>query len=302
MARIALLAPTGMLGSAVYDVLKDKHELVLIHRDADKLKLLDKAYGDVAKHTSVPFDLMELKEDYGEGFPTATIGPRMQKLLDAVGNVDAVVNAAGIIKPYSTKDPIITFFINGALPHILSTYYQEKLIQITTDCAFDGIEGAPYTEESVKRPTDLYGLSKAIGEPSDHSLVLRTSIIGPEIHSDVSLIAWVRKQHGQSAKGFTRHLWNGITTRQFGKIVDTIVSNRSAYPDHGLFHVFSNDVTKYDMVTAIAKKYNVDVKIEPDDGPVLDRRLGTVKSLNAALKIPSFEQMLEDIRPHDSSA
>ena len=53
MKKIAIFAPTGMLGSMVYKVLKDKYELILVYRDEDKLKILNDAYGDVNKHRKV---------------------------------------------------------------------------------------------------------------------------------------------------------------------------------------------------------------------------------------------------------
>lgn len=296
MSRIALIAPTGMLGSAVYGVLKDRHDLTLILRDPKKIASLEQAYGSVKNHKIVAYNISDTQQDFLTGFTDARFSPSLMRLKEEIGDIDILVNAAGVIKPHSLKDPATTLFINGAFPHLLSSLFGGKLIQITTDCAFSGLDNvAPYTEDSIKDPNDLYGVSKSLGEPSDRSLVLRTSIIGPEISGFVSLIAWVQNQSGQTIKGFTRHLWNGITTKQFGKIVDEIVSHRNDYPNHGLFHVFSSDVTKFEMVNAIAKKFKVNVTVNPDDGPQLDRRLATVKDLCFKLKIPSFEKMLEDL-------
>lgn len=295
MKTVAITAPTGMLGSMVYNVLKDKYKLVLVYRDEDKMKILDEAYGGVGKHKKVSFDLMNLYQDYVAGFPTSNIGPNTKKLVDAIGEIDAFINCAGIIKPHSLKDPITTMFINGAVPNILSAIYKDKLIQITTDCAYDGLVGAPYTEASPKTPNDLYGLSKSLGEPSQHSLVLRTSIIGPEVTGFVSLISWFKKQEGQTIKGFTNHLWNGITTKEFGNICDRIVSNRDAYPKTGLYHVFSNDVTKYDMVTKFKEKYGVNVTIEKAEPAPVDRRMRSVYDLHKKLEIPSFNEMIDQL-------
>ncbi len=295
MARIALFGPTGMLGSAVYGVLSTQHELILLSRDEEKLKLLDDAYGSVSKHRFVRFDVAELYQDYLEGFSKLHQSPKFAALTKEVGEVDGVVNAVGVIKPYSTKDPAMTLFINGAFPHILAAHYGPKLIQITTDCAYSGLEGAPYTEASPKSPNDLYGLSKALGEPADRSLVLRTSIIGPELHSNVSLIEWFKQQDGKTIKGFTNHFWNGITTKQFGKICHTIITNRNQWPTNGLYHVFSNDVSKYDMVQAFKQKYNVNVTIEEATPAPVDRRLGTVKDLCPKLQVPTFQDMLADL-------
>lgn len=295
MARIAIFGPTGMLGNAVYGILSKSHELVLLSRDEKKLKLLNAAYGGVMQHRFVKFDVAELYNEYLEGFSKLHQSPKFKTLAEEIGEVDGVVNAIGVIKPHSTKDPTMTLFVNGAFPHILAAHYGSRLIQITTDCAYSGLADAPYTEESPKSPNDLYGLSKAIGEPADRSLVIRTSIIGPELHSNVSLIEWFKKQEGKIIKGFTNHFWNGITTKQFGKICDTIISNRSAYPAHGLYHVFSNKISKFDMVTAFKEKYGIKVTIEPATPDPIDRRLATVKDLCSKLTVPPFREMLSDL-------
>ena len=68
-----------------------------------------------------------------------------------------------------------------------------------------------------------------LGEPKDKSLVLRTSIIGPEIAEHVSLLDWFKQQEGKTINSFANHFWNGITTKQFGKICDEIISNPEKY-------------------------------------------------------------------------
>lgn len=284
-----------MLGSAVYNVLKDKYKLTLVYRDGDKLNILDQTYGDIKKHKRIKFDFQEIYQDYITGFPKDIEGQNTTKLFDQIGDVDAIINCAGIIKPYSLNDPATTLFINGALPHVLSQHYKEKLIHITTDCVYNGLEGAPYDENSPHSPNDLYGLSKSLGEPFKHSLVLRTSIIGPEITGFVSLIEWFKKQEGQSIKGFTNHYWNGITTKQFGKICSAIINNRDQYPENGLFHIFSNDISKYDMVISFKEKFNINVNIEPAEPAPVDRRMSTIHNLCKKLNIPTFNEMLKEL-------
>lgn len=296
MKTVAILAPTGMLGSMVYNVFKDRYHLVLVLRDEKKLAALDAAYGGVSRHRSVPFDFTEVFEQHRAGFPTETTAPALERLEASIGPVDALINCAGLTKPHSLEDPAKTFFINGALPHILAERFGSRLIHITTDCAFDGIAGSPYTEVSPKRPNDLYGLSKSLGEPSDTALVLRTSIIGPEISGFTLFISWVRSQEGKTVSGFTNHLWNGITTRAYANCCGRIIEERDAFPQHGLFHVFSSTVNKEEMVVEIAKKYGVRVTVEPKQAtPAVDRRLGTIHDLCARLSIPPFHQMIEEL-------
>ena len=295
MKTVAIIAPTGMLGSAVYAQLKDHYKLVLVLRNPKKLEELDRHYGGVSMHQSVIIDSGGIYQDYLKGFHTAAVSSSVKKLLDAIGPVDAVINCAGITNRYSAQKPLEAMFVNGALPHIFSYHYGSKLIHITTDCVYDGIDGAPYNEMSPPNPTDIYGISKLLGEPKDHSLVFRTSIIGPEITGFVSLLEWVKKQERKTIKGFTNHLWNGITTKEFGNICDKIISNRDAFPKSGLFHIFSNDVTKYEMVMKIKEKFGVNVNIEPEESSPIDRRLGSIHDLCKKLQIPSFNKMMEQL-------
>jgi len=292
MKKVLLLGASGMLGSAVYNVLKDKYSLVLSFRNLEDANLLDKAYGGVDNHQKVEFDLEHVYQDYlsKKGNP----GEYFNKFLNEIGEVDYVINAIGITIPFSLKNPALTFFINSAFPFILSGIFGSKLIHITTDCAFDGQKDYPYDEESVKTPFDIYGFSKAIGEPTD-CLTLRTSIIGRELKGFTGLLEWFLKQKGETINGFTNHFWNGVTTKEFGKICDRIMDNREEFPETGIYHVFSNTVSKYEMVTKFKEKYNIDCEIVSDDIPRLNRTLSTKYPMCQKLNIPSFDKMLEEL-------
>lgn len=153
MKRVLLLGATGMLGSAVYGVLRDKYRLVLGVRDEGKVALLDRAYGGTSKHTIVRFDAAGMYQDYAakKGFP----GEYLTEFLRRVGEIDRVINAIGVTIPFALRDPAMTFFVNGALPHLLARTFGERLIHITTDCVYDGRAGFPYDETSQKSPNDL---------------------------------------------------------------------------------------------------------------------------------------------------
>lgn len=288
MKKIAIIAPTGMLGSMVYKVLKDKYELVLVYRDEAKLKILNEAYREVDKHRKVQLDIASIFNEH-------QVQPNFAEKVAEIGEVDAVINCAGVIKPYSTNDPAMTFYTNGVFPRLLANVYGSKLIHITTDCAYNGITGAPYDENSIKNATDLYGLSKVLGEPSEQALVLRTSIIGPEITGFVSLIEWFKKQNGQTISGFSTHLWNGITTKEFGNICDKIISNRDDFPATGLYHIYGSDVNKLEMLLTFKEKYAIDVTINDATPAAVDRRLRSIHNLNVKLNIPTFKEMIANL-------
>ncbi|MDP3771520.1 MAG: sugar nucleotide-binding protein [bacterium] len=291
--RIALTAPTGMLGSMVYRELAEQHELVLIYQDERKLAVLNRVYGGVARHRKVPLDLVDLAEDYREGFAGASFGPRTTTFIDAVGAIDLVFHCAGVTNRYAAERPLETFFLNSALPHLLSCIYRERLVHVTTDCVYSGLAGAPYDEAAVKTPSDIYGLTKALGEPSDHSLVFRTSFVGPEIGDGVALLSWFFRQAGKTIQGYTNHWWNGITTLELARIYARIAADRSAFPTTGLFHLFATDITKHDLLSKWKERWGVPVTIVPAETTPIDRRLSSRYDLCVRLEIPPLDVMLD---------
>lgn len=286
------MGATGMLGSAVYDVLKDKYELILTAREKGKIDLLEQKCGGTNRHRTVIFDASPTYQDYvnKKGYP----GEYLSSFLKEVGEVDFVINAIGVTIPFSLENPALTFFINGALPHILAGQFGKKLIHITTDCVYNGKKGFSYDENSPKTPVDIYGLSKSLGEPTN-CLTLRTSIIGRELEGFTGLLEWFLRQEGKEITGFAEHYWNGITTKEFGKVCDKIMSEPEKYPRVGLYHIFSTTVSKYEMVNKFKEKFGINCKINEDHENKLNRTLTTMKDLNPKLRIPTFNQMVDEL-------
>lgn len=292
MKRVAIIGATGMLGSMVYRTLKDVYHLVLIYRDEKKITLLRNAYGDIKEHKAVQLDFQQFYKDFvlKEQYKANDV---FSRLTVSIGSVDAVINCAGVIRPGTGIDQSGTFFINSALPHLLSRMYKDRLIHVSTDCVFDGKKGAPYKETDPPNPNDIYGLSKSLGEPSQNSLVLRTSLIGPELDGETSLLGWLSGQKG-IVYGFTNHLWNGVTTKQFAIICRTIIDNRNVYPKNGLFHIYSDPHTKYEILKMLQKKYNIPVTIRHAESlSAIDRRLASIFSFSKSLDVPSLHEMIQ---------
>jgi len=81
MKTVAITGPTEMLGSMVYNVLKDKFRLILICDDNEDLTLLEKTYGDTSKHKRVKVKFDDLYQDYLTGFPDKPVGINFQKMI-----------------------------------------------------------------------------------------------------------------------------------------------------------------------------------------------------------------------------
>lgn len=213
--------------------------------------------------------------------------------VDELPFADFYINAIGIIKPHMLRDLKSAVYINSIFPRELADECEKrgaKLIHITTDCVFSGKDGN-YNEESLHDALDDYGKSKSLGEPKN-CMVLRTSIIGPEIHSNVSLISWVQAQGNKKINGFINHLWNGITTLQYAKVCEKII-NGDLYSD-GLYHIHSpNTVNKFELVSIIDYKYKVGATIVPTEALVaVDRTMSTKKDLCAKLDIPEIKTQI----------
>jgi dTDP-4-dehydrorhamnose reductase len=159
---------------------------------------------------------------------------------------------------------------------------------------YSGLSGK-YTEEDKFDPLDVYGKTKSLGEPSD-CFVLRTSIIGPEIKGKLSLLEWFFKQKDKEINGFQNHFWNGITTLECSKIIEQIIKN-NLY-ENGTKHVFSNIVSKYDMVNTFKEVYDINVKINKIDAKdFCDRTLSTInKDFLNKLDIKDFKNMIFEMR------
>lgn len=205
---------------------------------------------------------------------------------------DYYINAIGVINVHVAKDIKRAIVVNALYPHMLADR-NRGVIHISTDCVFSGREGN-YTENSIHDAVDDYGKTKSLGEPKN-CMVLRTSIIGPEIHNDSSLIAWVRKQSGKEINGYTNHYWNGITTLQYAKVCEQIIDN--GWYKEDLYHVVSpNSVTKYELISMINEYYGVGAVVRPFETPTkVDRTMSTVKDLCSKLIIPEIKDQITQL-------
>lgn len=208
---------------------------------------------------------------------------------------DVVINCAGIInKLVDVVGELKTVQINSAFPHLLATVCSEigvKVIHPSTDCVFDGLRGS-YTENDVHSPTDFYGKTKSVGEPKNCT-VIRTSIIGEEVNQGRSLVEWVKKNKGSEIGGYTNHVWNGVTCYEFAKICHKIIEG-NLYWD-GVRHIFSNSVTKYELVELVNVLYNLGIKIMPKETPIkCDRTLSSI--YDPIIEVPSLAYQVAEMR------
>ena len=211
---------------------------------------------------------------------------------------DYILNCVGIIKQHKEDAaPIPCIKINSLLPHQLAelaSEYGGRVIHFSTDCVFDGKRGS-YTEEETPNATDIYGRSKAMGEVvCDNALTLRTSFVGRELSSHLSLFDWFLTQKGTRIRGFTRAIYSGVTTNQMANIVRLILQDFPALS--GLYQVVADPISKHDLLKLAKEIFELNIEIEPYHDFAIDRSMKGDKFYSVTgYKSPSWETLLEDI-------
>ncbi len=233
-------------------------------------------------------------------------------LFDDKPKFEYVINCIGAIpQKYANKSEVQfrqMIELNSLLPQSLdemSRVHGFRTIQIATDCVFSGRSGKQ-SEKSLHDATDVYGVSKSLGEKySPNTMHLRCSIIGKNDTSNASLHNWLlAHKKNSNVNGFRNHRWNGITTTAFAKIVRGIIEKQLFSP--ATQHIFPADaVSKYELLQIIAlANSRSDLQIWPTENEMtIDRTLSTAyPSINDLLwsaggypAIPSISELVDEM-------
>ena len=236
-----------------------------------------------------------------------------------INSTTIIFNAIGIIpqrlnkknKAYHNR---LYIKINSIFPNILNQIckkYGAKFIHPSTDCVYSGLKGN-YNEQNIHNSTDLYGVSKSLGETD--CTIIRVSIIGEEKYNKKSLLEWVKSNKNKNINGYINHYWNGITCLQYAKIVYHMVINNIFWK--GVRHIKSpNIVSKYELINIINTVYDLNIKINKtyvtERGKskrnmhnVLirkkcDRTLSTIYSTNDIFDIHDLKSQIIELKNYD---
>jgi dTDP-4-dehydrorhamnose reductase len=214
---------------------------------------------------------------------------------------EVVVNAVGIVKQRTeAKEVIPSIEINSLLPHRLALLCRTigaRLIHFSTDCVFSGRRGN-YRETDQADAEDLYGRTKLLGEVSEsHCLTLRTSMIGPELSRKTGLLEWFFSQRGKTVKGFTKAIFSGFPTSELAHLVELTLMKVPAI--HGLYHVASEPISKYDLLSLVRDRFGLPITIERDTAFECDRSLDASRfHRDTGYKPPAWEAMIDNLASH----
>lgn len=278
--RILILGGDGMLGNQLLRSLSIRHDVRVTLRQ--RLS----AYKE--------YDLFRAENAY-EGVEAGS----MDRLIEVLGEFrpEGVVNAVGIVKQRSAaKENIPSLEINSLFPHRLAGLCKAagmRLVHMSTDCVFSGRKGK-YRESDPCDAEDLYGRTKYLGELYDnHCVTLRTSIIGKELSRRQGLLEWFLAQRG-SVQGFRNAIFSGFTTLELSRIIERILTE---HPEKGgLYHVSSDPISKFDLLTLIKREMGLGIEIIPTEEPRLDRSLDSSRFRREFnYTPPTWEAMIREL-------
>lgn len=264
--KILVLGANGMLGYSIFTELSVNKSI--------------EVYGSVKS-------IKKVKNYFPEKLIGKLIGGIDAEYIETVKNMllkikpDIVINCIGIVKQSSmSQDISLQIYINALFPHKLADLCSKlniRLIHFSTDCVFSGKQGQ-YTELDPSDADDIYGKTKYLGEVIDgNCITIRTSILGHGLNSHYSLVDWLLLQY-QPIKGYTKVIFSGLPAIEFAKIIsEFIIPNENL---HGLYHVSSDPISKYQLLKYICEIYKKKLTIKPYDKIICDRSLISEKFRN----------------------
>ena len=307
-SHVILFGSTGMLGNTIKKYFKSTNsfELICISR----------------QH----FDILNSNQ--------STLYNQLYNLFKVFPKESIIINAIGLIPHTGNKNEQDYLKINAEFPKLLDQLcntFNCKFIHITTDCVFNGLlKGGCYKEDSIKDEEGIYGKSKALGEELTNATVIRTSIIGEQSKpitigeqrkpitigeqskpitigeqreqskpNYLSLLEWVRSSKDKTINGFTNHYWNGVTCLRLAQLLHKIVEKGLFWK--GVSHIFSDTVSKYQLIKYINEIYKLNININPIEcEKTIDKTLSSNHITNTILnkhtcEISIYQQIKEQM-------
>ena len=232
--KILITGKTGQLGYDLYELLKDKEEVVATGREEFEITNIDSTHKFIKEYLP---DIVIHCAAY-------------TKVDDCEKNIDLAYNANAIGA--------------GNIASVCSDI-NAKMVYISTDYVFDGTKDKPYNEFDTPNPLNIYGKSKLAGENIvkeilDKHYIVRTSwLYGINGNNFVktmlrlskykNMLKIVNDQHGIPT--FTRDLAEGLY----------FLIKTDAY---GTYHMTnSGETTWYEFAKKIFEITNVNINVEP---------------------------------------
>jgi dTDP-4-dehydrorhamnose reductase len=203
----------------------------------------------------------------GVRFTARNPGPFIDSIVEA--RPDWCINCIGM-RPGQAASRDELFEANAILPEACVALLPSSVafVQASTD----GVFRPDQPNRSAEEPPDAeddYGISKQRAETatlSANGIVIRCSVIGPEVGTSRSLLSWLLAR--ESAIGYTNHFWNGVTSLEWAKQCWKCLNDPKPGAGRILQPGFLPAISKCELLSLIAREWNPSITVEPCEADV----------------------------------
>lgn len=107
------------------------------------------------------------------------------------------------------------------------------------------------------------------------------------------MLEWFLSQCG-TIKGYRNAIFSGFTTTEMSRIIEMLLTR---YPHaHGLYHVSSAPICKYDLLVLVRDKLGLKIEITPEDDFHCDRSLDSTRFRSTfSYQPPTWNAMIDEL-------
>lgn len=209
----------------------------------------------------------------------------------------AIINGIAILKDTGNNIDAM-FYANTILPATINAVAlpEQTFIHASTDGVFTGLSNNSFYHVTQRHNNfyENYGLSKSLAEMvllnRKKSYIIRSSIIGLDRIKKRGLLEWfLQHKKSKTVYGFINHLWNGITTLEWCKIAEKIITNK--LNDKIIQPASSEQYSKYQMLTIFRDVFETKHQIEAQNAPLAINRC-----LEPTLQCNSLQKQLIELK------
>ena len=133
----------------------------------------------------------------------------------------------------------------------------------------------------------------------EHTITIRTSIIGHEINTKNGLVEWFLSQKNQ-CECFSNAIFSGFPTDVLAEIIrDLIIPNDKI---QGVYHIASKPISKCELLALIAKEYGIKIKLKTNNKIKINRSLNSdrFKAVSGYVS-PEWEDLIKSMHLYKQS-
>lgn len=261
--------------------------------------------GNLARDYATQFQVFGVFHEHAITIPSVSmIGadlarPEITRMVLGKVRPDLVVHcAAATDVDRCQRDPAWADLLNHTMPRGVARAAHAtgaKLIHISTDAVFDGIEGN-YGEQARPAPVNTYGKSKLNGEKAvladcPGALVVRTNLFGWNLMPRKrGLAEWFlnKLESGERCKGFTDVLFSPIHVSHLGEALLDLAESGT----QGVLHVGGRTcLSKFEFGQLLAHAFSLDSDLI-EHSSVDEGSLGAARPKRICLDSSSAERHL----------